>query len=70
VTEPEQNPASERARYYRERAAEFLQKAQDATSDDMKATYLGMAAHWRDLAVAAERAPDPLPDAESKPRIA
>jgi len=40
--------------FYREQAAILLKKAEAAASDDAKANFLSLAAHWHRLAEQAE----------------
>jgi hypothetical protein len=41
--------------FYREQALDMLKRAEEAASEDMRATYLGLAEHWRRLAQQAEK---------------
>lgn len=41
--------------FYRERARESLRQAEQATTDEAKASFLALAEHWQRLAQAVER---------------
>lgn len=49
--------AKQRARLYRERAAELVHRAQDAPDEELRSTFLNLAAGWQDLATLLERRP-------------
>ena len=51
----ESRPALERARHYRELAAEAVRMAEHAKDDGIKKGYLAMAAGWHALAQEAEK---------------
>lgn len=41
--------------YYRARAAEMLRKAEEAATDDVRSSYLQLAASWQQLAQKLEQ---------------
>jgi hypothetical protein len=56
------------AAYYRARAAEMRAKADEAQTEDAKASFLTLEARWLRLAEAAEKSEtDPDPDDDAAP---
>jgi len=53
VSDEEPRPGS--VEFYRERARDFLQKAELATTEESRASFMALAEHWQRLAQTVER---------------